>query len=157
MKELYAVVSVICASALICSLVSAFVTDGSTKKILNLILGAFIVCCMIIPVRNAIQSVNINLSQYETAQNITSTDDEAYSKAVLNQTKANLQQSLSDLLEQNNIIINRCEIILSQSDKNSIIISSISIYINNDYLDCTDTISNIAFNNFGVTPSIMTE
>ncbi len=157
MKELYAVVSVICASALICSLVSAFVTDGSTKKILNLILGAFIVCCMIIPVRNAIQSVNINLSQYETAQNITSTDDEAYSKAVLNQTKANLQQSLSDLLEQNNIIINRCEIILSQSDKNSIIISSISIYINNDYLDCTDTISNITFNNFGVTPSIMTE
>lgn len=112
---------------------------------------------MIIPVRNAIQSVNINLSQYETAQNITSTDDEAYSKAVLNQTKANLQQSLSDLLEQNNIIINRCEIILSQSDKNSIIISSISIYINNDYLDCTDTISNITFNNFGVTPSIMTE
>ena len=36
MNEILAVTSAICASALICTLVSNFVTDGSTKKIISL-------------------------------------------------------------------------------------------------------------------------
>ena len=43
-----------CASALICSLVQTFVTDGSTKKIISLVLGAFIICCMITSIKKLI-------------------------------------------------------------------------------------------------------
>ena len=50
MSGLFTVVVVMCASALICSLVQTFVTDGSTKKIISLVLGAFIICCMVVPV-----------------------------------------------------------------------------------------------------------
>lgn len=157
MKELLAVVSVVCASSLICTIVSAFVTDGSTKKILNLILGAFIICCMIMPIKNAFTSAELNLSEYQSPENITSTNDEAYSKAVVAQTKANLEGALTDLLLQNNIQINRCEVILSVTDKNSIIISSVSIYISKDFENYADTISDITYDNLGVTPNITTE
>lgn len=151
------VVSVVCSSALICTLVSTFITDGSTKKIVNLVLGAFIVCCMIIPVRNALGSVGDGISQHTPPSQLSSTDDEAYSKAVLSQTKLNLESTLADLLLQNNIKINRSEIILSQTSQNSIIISSISIYISNDYKPYIDTIINITYDNFGTKPTVMTE
>ena len=57
MSGLFTVVVVMCASALICSLVQTFVTDGSTKKIISLVLGAFIICCMVVPVKNAVSSL----------------------------------------------------------------------------------------------------
>lgn len=157
MKEMFTVVSVVCSSALICTLVSTFITDGSTKKIVNLVLGAFIICCMIVPVRNALGSASVSISEHTPPNQLTSTDDEAYSKAVLSQTKLNLESTLSDLLLQNNIKINRSEIILSQTSQNSIIISSISIYISNDYKPYIDTIINITYDNFGTKPNVMTE
>ena len=61
MSGLFTVVVVMCASALICSLVQTFVTDGSTKKIISLVLGAFIICCMVVPVKNAVSSFNTNV------------------------------------------------------------------------------------------------
>lgn len=157
MGEVFTVVSVICASSLICTLVSAFVTDGSTKKIINLVLGAFVICSLIIPVKNALSSFDINISQYESPESVTSTDDEAYSKAILNLTKQNLESTVRDLMLQNNIEIDDCEIILAQTDENSIIISSLSIYISKEYVQYTDLISQIAEDNFGVLPSVMTE
>ncbi len=157
MKDLFTVASVVCASSLICSLVSSFVTDGSTKKILNLVLGAFIICCMIIPIKNALNSADVNMSQHQPPEQLSSTNDEAYSKAVLSKTTENLEQALSDLLEQNNIQINSCEIILSQTDKNSIIISSVNIYISEEYIGSTNKISEITYDNFGVQPNITTE
>lgn len=157
MKEIFTVVSVICASALICTLVSTFITSGSTKKILNLVLGAFMICCLIMPVKNALKGFNINVSDYEPADEITATDDEAYNREVLSQTRKNLESTLNDLLLQNGVKINGCKIILAQSDENSIIISLISIYINKEYAVNTDLIVRITEQNFGVSPSVLTE
>lgn len=157
MNGLYMVVAVICSSSLICTLVSNFVNDGSTKKILNLVLGAFIVCSLIVPVKNALGDFEVNVSQYQSAETLTSTSDEAYSKEIVNLTKENLEQTLTDILAQNNITINRAEIILSITDNNSIIISQAGIYISKEYTQYADLISNITLQNFGVVPSIITE
>lgn len=151
------VVAVICSSSLICTLVLNFVNDGSTKKILNLVLGAFIVCSLIVPVKNALGDFEVNVSQYQSAETLTSTSDEAYSKEIVNLTKENLEQTLTDILAQNNITINRAEIILSITDNNSIIISQAGIYISKEYTQYADLISNITLQNFGVVPSIITE
>ena len=65
MSGLFTVVVVMCASALICSLVQTFVTDGSTKKIISLVLGAFIICCMVVPVKNAVSSFNTDIEEMQ--------------------------------------------------------------------------------------------
>ena len=157
MNELLAVTSAICASALICTLVSNFVTDGSTKKIVSIVLGAFIICSMIVPIKNAVSGFNEEIAETQISDSAVSTDDEAYSREVLRQTKVNLESALRDLLLQNGVEINSCEIILALTDDNSIIISSVSIYISKEYTQYTDLISEVTFQNFSVQPNIITE
>lgn len=156
MSGLFTVVVVMCASALICSLVQTFVTDGSTKKIISLVLGAFIICCMVVPVKNAISSFNTNVEENQNSVKEISTDD-AYSNAVIKQTEINLETALKNLLLQNNITIKSCDIILSRVENNGIIIASISIYIDKEFVRYTNLVSSIVYDNFGITPNIMTE
>ena len=157
MNEILAVTSAICASALICTLVSNFVTDGSTKKIICLVLGAFIICSMIVPIKNAVNGFSEEIAETDISDSAVSTDDEAYSREILKQTRKNLESALKDLLLQNGVEINSCEIILAVTDDNSIIISSVSIYISKEYTQCSDLISEVTFQNFSVQPNIITE
>lgn len=157
MKSLFSVVIVICADSLICTLISTFITDGSTKKIVNLVLGAFIVCSLISPVMSAFSSVDVNLSEYETSDSIISSNDEAYSNEVLKQTQTNLENSAKDILLQNGISINSCKIILANEDENRIIISSVSIYINKENSGHRQRIQEIIKDNFGINPNVVTE
>ena len=156
MSGLFTVVVVMCASALICSLVQTFVTDGSTKKIISLVLGAFIICCMVVPVKNAVSSFNTDIEEKQNSAKEISTNDEAYSNAVIKQTEINLE-TLKNLLLQNNITIKSCDIILSRVENNGIIIASISIYIDKEFVRYTNLVSSIVYDNFGITPNIMTE
>ena len=166
MSGLFTVVVVMCASALICSLVQTFVTDGSTKKIISLVLGAFIICCMVVPVKNAVSSFNTDIEEKQNSVKEISTDDEAYSNAVIKQTEINLETALKNLLLQNNITMvesggqsqrDLINIILSRVENNGIIIASISIYIDKEFVRYTNLVSSIVYDNFGITPNIMTE
>lgn len=157
MNEILAVTSAICASALICTLVSNFVTDGSTKKIICLVLGAFIICSMIVPIKNAVNGFSEEIAETDISDYSVSTNDEAYSREILKQTRKNLESALKDLLLQNSVEINSCEIILAVTDDNSIIISSVSIYISKEYTQYSDLISEVTFQNFSVQPNIITE
>ena len=157
MNELLAVTSAICASALICTLVSNFVTDGRTRKIISLVLGAFIICSMIVPIKNAVNGFSEEIAETDISDYSVSTNDEAYSREILKQTRSNLESALKDLLLQNGVEINSCEIILAVTDDNSIIISSVSIYISKEYTQYSDLISEITFQNFSVQPNIITE
>lgn len=157
MNEILTVTSAICASALICTLVSNFVTDGSTKKIICLVLGAFIICSMIVPIKNAVNSISEEIAETDISDSAVSTDDEAYSREILKQTRINLESALNDLILQNGVEINSCEIILALTDDNSIIISSVSIYISKEYTQYSDLISEVTFQNFSVQPNIITE
>ena len=65
--------------------------------------------------------------------------------------------SLKNLLLQNNITIKSCDIILSRVENNGIIIASISIYIDKEFVRYTNLVSSIVYDNFGITPNIMTE
>ena len=157
MNEILTVTSAICASALICTLVSNFVTDGSTKKIICLVLGAFIICSMIVPIKNAVNGFSEEIAETDISDSAVSTDDEAYSREILKQTRINLESALNDLILQNGVEITSCEIILAVTDDNSIIISSVSIYISKEYTQYSDLISEVTFQNFSVQPNIITE
>lgn len=124
---------------------------------LNIILGAFIVCSLIVPIKNAIGEISVNVENYDTQQELVSTADQAYSNEVISLTQENLEQTLKDILKQNGIEINRTKIILALSDEKSIIISYIGIYISKEYTLYTDKISEIVYDNFTIVPNIMTE
>lgn len=107
--------------------------------------------------KNAVSSFNTDIEEKQNSAKEISTNDEAYSNAVIKQTEINLETALKNLLLQNNITIKSCDIILSRVENNGIIIASISIYIDKEFVRYTNLVSSIVYDNFGITPNIMTE
>ena len=148
--------TVFCAS-LICALVSNFVSDQGIKRVLNLVLGAFVVCSLIFPVRAAVNGIKSGYDEmtenYEAAATF---DEAAYNAQIVAQTRKKLEQTLIAILNQNGIYPKKTEIILSVRDDNSIIISQARIYIDKG---CTQTglISQLTLQSFGIEPNIITE
>ncbi|MED9970197.1 MAG: stage III sporulation protein AF [Ruminococcus sp.] len=157
MNGFYTVAVTVCAAAIACAILSRFVTDGSLKRILSLVMGAFMVCSLIIPVKNALKDFSLDLSSYPSAEQITSTADEAVNKQVVAQTRQNLENTLGALLLQNGIKSNKCEVILADSGENRIIISAVSIYIDKDNADEAEQITELCRQNLGIEPNIITE
>ena len=90
---------------------------------------------------------------YEAAATV---DEAAYNAQIVSQTRKNLEQTLTAILNQNGIYPKKTEIILSVQNDNSIIISQARIYIDKG---CTQTglISQLTLQSFGIEPNIITE
>ncbi len=157
MSGLGAVAVSVCCASLICALVSNFVSDGSVKRVLNLVLGAFMVCSLIFPVKSAVQGIREEISESNQSVVQSATVDEAqYNRQIVAETRKNLENTLTALLNQNGIYPESVEVVLSVKHDNSIIISRIGIYIDKTCTQ-TDKILELTTQNFGITPNIITE
>lgn len=157
MSGIYTVVITACAAALICSIASNFISNSGTKKILTLVLGAFAVCSMLAPIGSAVKNFDPEIEKYQTYDELTATSDEAVRAKLIGETRSQLEQTLNSILEQNGITPNKTEVILSESGEKSIIISQVSIYINQDNMQNTDLITELTMQSFGIVPNIITE
>ncbi len=157
MSGLYTVAATVCACCIITALLSHFVTDGGTKKILSLVMGAFILCCMLAPVARAIGGIKADLNGVLSSQEDTATPDEVYNRQVLAQTKENLETALGDILSQNGYEISGAEITLALADGNRVIISSITVTIGEEQAENSEEIAEITEKHFTVRPRVITE
>ncbi len=157
MSGLGAVAVSVCCASLICAMVSNFVSDSSVKRVLNLVLGAFMVCSLIFPVKSAVQGIREEISESSQSAVQSATVDEAqYNRQIVAETRENLENTLTALLNQNGIYPESVEVILSIKHDNSIIISRIGIYIDKSCTQ-TDKILELTAQNFGINPNIITE
>lgn len=157
MNGLGAVAVSVCCASLICALVSNFVSDGSVKRVLNLVLGAFMVCSLFFPVKSAVQGIREEISESsQTAVQSATVDEAQYNRQIVAETRKNLENTLTALLNQNGIYPESVEVILSVKHDNSIIISRIGIYIDKSCTQ-TDKILELTAQNFGIAPNIITE
>ena len=163
MNGLSAAVVTACAASLIGAVVSGFVTDGGIKKILGLgikkilglVLGAFTICAMIVPVSRAASDFSVNIENHQSYGELTATADEACQKQLVNTTRQNLEVTLTAILNQNGIYPEKVEVILAFADENSIIISQVSIYISNSDISQTAKISQLTEQSFQIKPDII--
>ena len=94
------------------------------------------------------------LSSYEE---LTATADGAVGAEVVARTRENLENTLTALLEQNGVAPRGCEIILAETENQSIIISRISIYIDRNDSPRTELIAELTKQHFGIVPRVVTE
>lgn len=132
-------------------------TDSASKKLIGLVMGAFLAVCMLAPVKSAFEGVFTAVEDMPSEQEYSMAGDEAIQKQVLSDTRSGLETALTDLLAQNGIDIRRAEIILALTDENRVIISGIGIYINEGAERDTERITQITENNFSIRPQIITE
>ncbi len=157
MSGLYSVAAVICGSAVLIALLSHFVTDGGTKKLLRLVMGAFMVCCMVVPTARAISGISAEWESGSAISSDSATADEAFNRQVTAQTKLNLESALKDILMQNGIAVRRAEITLALTDESHVIISAITVVIDTQQESERDRITQITEKHFTVSPRIVTE
>ncbi len=155
MKDIGIVITVICVSALICSIVNTVAPQGATGRILNTVLGVFIICALIAPVKNAVSNFELNTKNMPESKSVTASADELFENQVLRETEKNLSKMLKKLLDDEKLQCNSFKINLKTDSGGGIYIESISIYINKN--SDTQRISNKVIEKFEMRPRIIKE
>ena len=156
MKGLTTVAATVCACTIVAALLSHFVTDGSMKRLMQLIMGAFIVCAMAVPVANAVGAVAADW-QTILPEESAATADEAVNREVLRLTKHNLEQAMRDILAQNGYPVKKAEVTLALADDNRVTIAAAALTVGAAYADAQEEIAALIERHFAVTPQIAVE
>ena len=134
MSGVASVAATVCACCVIVALLSHFVTDGGTKRLLSLVMGAFILCSMLVPVGKAVGSISVDW-QALAAEERSATDDEAFNREVLSQTRTNLENTLKDVLTQNGYSVKNAAVTLAIAGENRVVIASVTLTVGAAYAD----------------------
>ena len=155
MNSFASIAAVICVAALGCSIVTIAAPQGNTRRILNTVLGAFILCTMLVPIKNAITNFDAEISIVTPEENIQVSAQEAYNAAIMVETKAGLESTLTAYLENKGISILGTDIVLDSYDNGGIYIGKISIYISQENKDSCNRIIKLTKEKFEVEPNII--
>ena len=154
MTTLYNTSVIVCVCCVVCSMLSMLAPFGRTKKIINLILGFFLISSMIVPLVSIFAESKIGVSLHSSSQDYYS-DNKEYEKMVLQKTAENLVDAANNLLLAENIKADNIKITLKKTDNNSIYISSVNIYINKAYTNRAQDIVKIITTNMCKEPEII--
>lgn len=130
MSSLAALIGTVCVCCAAVSILAAVSPNGMTSKTLNLVIGVFIVCMMIIPLKNFITNFNFDIKSPEIPDSIYSDAHNAYNNAIITETENRLEKALLSTLLNEGFKVKNVDIKLSENKSGGINISSINIYIN---------------------------
>ncbi len=148
---------VVCACCIVCSIIGLISPSGTMKKTVNLILGAFLICSMIIPLVGLSSALmtDFSVSDDFNVDTYPYNNDENYEQLILNETAENLVTAANDLLVGEGITAENIEISIKKSENNSIYISAINIYITKEDEYKAEKIKNIITRNMSKEPVII--
>ncbi len=144
-----------CICCIACSIISVIAPGGRMKKTLNLILGMFLLCSMVVPVIGLFFTTSYELDLNEYNIDVEQDSNSDYESLVLTQTADNLVLAANDLLLSSDIEADNIRVGIKKTDDNSIYISSIYIYINKDSEDKAEEIKRIIGSNMSKEPVII--
>ena len=156
MNGLYTVAATVCACCIIVTLLSHFVSDGGTKKLVSLVMGAFILCATAVPAANAVGSIASQWQQVKPVED-TATADEAVNREVLNETKHNLETALKDIMAQNGYAIRDDAVTLAIAGENRVVIAQITVTVGEQDADHCEAIAVLTEKHFAVRPQVEVE
>ncbi len=149
--------TIICVCCVACSIISLIVPDKRMNKTVNLVLGLFLICSMIVPIKGIVSTLkgdDMLLQDYEFEQNVDE-DIKNYQKAVMKETADNLVKVTDSLLKNEGIEPDNIKLSLKLSDDNSIYVGRIIIYISKKYEDRLNDIEKIVYSNMSKEPEII--
>lgn len=155
MDSLKTCATIICICCVACSIVSLIIPTGRMKKTVSLVLGLFLICSAIIPIKGLVDSFNPDIEIENSLEIETKYNEEDYQKAVLKQTADNLVKVADNLLKNEGVTASNIKISLKVNEENSIYISRIIIYITKIDKENADKIKEIIFKNMSKEPEII--
>lgn len=156
MKDIATVAAVICVCSIAVSLIGSISPQGNMRKVINLVIGAFMLCCMIFPIKSAASGFRLNIDTTPIGEELQDNALDAYNNAIMSETKSNLEASMNACLTQHTITAQEIIVNLEVNENGGIYISSVRIYISIQDSDKTDEIIGLVRENFEVTPEVIT-
>lgn len=129
MSSIAALIGTVCVISIVVSLLGIISPNGMTEKTLNLVIGVFIICAMLAPVKSFFADFSFKLNFEQKSEAISSNAQQAYNKAVIDECRSRLESSLVSNLRDDDYNVNKVEIKLDKKEDGGIYVSCIYIYI----------------------------
>ena len=135
------------------NLLSVFVPQKRTKKVLSLVLGTVILLTLISAVKDMVTELDhydISYREYDAPQ----VDQNAYEALVAQKTTDHLIDSLNELLQLEGICADNISLALKITEEGRIYVSDVNIYISKEYEPKIAQIKNIVYRNASKEPDV---
>lgn len=144
----------VCTVAIICALFDMLVPEGNTTKMLNFVLGTFLVVAIIIPFVDIVKSGSFKVDDIRF-------DDSNYTLTQQNEDltlevgKSTIENIIAKVLQEKNIAYKKIVINMDSSTNKSIDIIRAEIYINSTNRNRLVEIQSIVKEQTGITPDVI--
>lgn len=119
----------ICLVSIVCTLLEILFPQGKMEKIFKVVLGAFMLCALLIPLKNTLKSINFDAKKNENfikdEYKLKSTVD----KQVKTSAKEKLQATIEKILAAKGVKPEKINIFMDTSADNSISIKKIEVFL----------------------------
>lgn len=144
----------VCAVAVICTLYDMLVPEGNTSKMLNFVLGMFLVVAILIPFANILKSGDFNFKDIEyNSQSFTLTEES--DDLTLSVGKSTVEKIIAEALQEKEISYKKIVVDMDSSNGNSIDIIRAEIHVTSDYRNQLIDIQNTVKEKTGITPDVI--
>lgn len=119
----------ICLISVVCTIIEVLFPSGKMEKIFKVVLGIFLLCALLVPLKNIFKNINFDAKKPEISVKdggkLKSTTDEQTKMTA----KKNLERSIKNLLEEKSIKPEKINIIMDTNSESSISIKKIEIFL----------------------------
>ena len=155
MNSIAYIAAVICAVSIASSVIYVILPKSNTKRVMNTIIGVFLLCSLIVPIKNAVLNFDLKIDLPKLEKGVTASADEAYGKALYKKAESILESSVESYLLSKGYKIKGANVKLNKDNPEGLYIERISIYINKSDIPEADNIISLTENKFEKTPELM--
>lgn len=144
----------ICVVAVICSLYDMVMPEGNTSKMLDFVLGMFLIVAILIPFVDIIKSDSFNIKEIKfTSEEFRLSEDNTNLTITLG--KSAVEKIIADCLNEMDITYKKITIAMDSSNGNSIDIIRADIYVDSKYRNQLIEIQSTVKEKTGITPDVI--
>lgn len=119
----------VCIVVIICTMIEFLFPPGKMEKVFKTVLGIFVLCALLIPIKDALKKFDFNV---EENKNLT-TNKSNLKESVKNQTesmaKENIKSLIKKLLKEKNIVPEKINVNMDTNQENCISIKKVEIFL----------------------------
>lgn len=153
MQEITLWANAVCAVAIVCAIFEMLAPDGNVSKMLNFVLGLFLVVAVLVPFANLIKSGVIEPDKIDIEQE-EFTFYEQVGDLTIACGKSVIKNVVADCLKEKEIEYKKIQVSMDSSTGESIDIIRVEIYVSTAYRNQLTEIQNIVKEKTGITPDV---
>lgn len=129
MNSIAALIATVCVCSVVVSALGVISPKGVTSKTLSLVIGVFIICVMLVPIKDFVSGFKADIKIPEISESLNRDAQRSYKEAVIAETKTRLEKSILSKLITDGYDVVSVEVNLSENKSEGIYIKGIYIYI----------------------------